>query len=894
MMTLHSMIKHGVDLYKYLFSLVFALLILTAGCGDNSTTPTEPIIPDTPINLSAVSLSDSTVQLYWEYNGSDEIEFQLERSMDDLDNWVVTRLLSANSRSCIDTGLVEGTLYYYKVTAFRGDLFSQPSNVACVIMPPIAPLDLTVTSMTSNMIDLIWTDASNVETGFELQRTLGINRQFVTIATLPENIDTFQDTDLASDQNYIYRIRALLNGISSNWSPEVSAASLPAPTGLIGLALSDSSIWLGWRDESSSETGFLIERLADGSDPDTSEWQRLTSVARNSVRYTDMSVSEGVLYRYQVSALFNELVSPPSNTAEIQTPPRTPVNLVAEQHAEQDTIIQLTWIDKSEIETGFELQRKKRYNIEFSTISLLDPGTVSFDNTGLDANCIYIYRIRSLLQLNGSLYQSNWSNEDTATTTMLTPMRPTELEASALTPNQVRLLWSDKSDNEDGFVIERKVPPEGDWSVIDSLEDNKDWYYDNLLSGNTTYMYRICAYNNHGNSPFSNIAEVTTPEELPLPPSDLHVIEVTWEMVSLEWTDNSDNELGFRFARRLVPFTQWIQIGVPGANVNTFVDTTVAMSTDYAYRVHAFNITGRSEWSEEAVVSVPNGPPGTPEFLHAQAVTSEQINLIWTRTTSNEYGFRVERRSEQNDEFIVIAETNRSIVVYGDTGLEPDTWYWYRIRAFNEIGESGYSNVDSAQTPLNMVFHDSFELYNVGVTPRNQNWDFDRLGSSFVVVTDRDAHEGMKSVMFHDPDNDDSSFCELLLQHDLVRNGNFECWLKVAFNGYFAVLGGVDESYNTFHIQFNGDDTYYVRDDETMVLQENYPENEWFQLRIIFDIDRHEYSVLFNDETVVENLAIPDANIFGNRHIVFRTLPDQVLSRGYLDDVKLMRIGEDD
>ncbi len=887
-------VKLGANLNRHLFPIVFALLILITGCDDNSTTPTEPVIPDAPVNLSASSLSDNTCQLCWEDISLNETGFQLERSIDDLDNWIITRLLSANSRSCIDTGLVEGTLYYYKVTAFRAEQFSQPSNVACVIMPPVVPQNLTVTEITSSTIDLVWTDVSNVETGFELQRKLGINGQFVTIATLSENIDTFQDADLDSDRNYFYRIRALLNSIYSDWSSEVSAASLPAPGDLIVSALSDSSIWLGWRDESDNETGFLIERLVVGSDTDTSEWQRLTSVVRNSVRYTDLSVTEGMLYRYRVSALFNEFVSPPSNTVEVQTPPRTPENLVAEQHAEQDTVIQLTWVDKSDIETGFELQRKKRYDNEFSTIFMLDPGTVSFDNTGLEANCTYVYRIRTLLQLDGALYQSNWSNEASDTTTMLTPKQPTELEATASSPNQVRLLWSDNSDNEDGFVIERCVSPEGDWSEIDSLEDNTNRYYNNLLSGNVTYLYRVYAYNSHGNSPFSNIAEVTTPQELPLPPSDLHVIEVTWEMVSLEWIDNSDNELGFRLERRLVPFSQWIQIGEPEANVNTFVDTTVDMSTDYAYRVHAFNITGRSEWSEEAAVSVPNGPPGTPEYLHAKAENSEQINLIWTRTTSNEYGFRVERHSEQNDEFIVIAETNHAIVVYSDTGLEPETWYWYCIQAFNQVGESGYSNVDSAQTPLNMVFHDGFELYNVGVTPRNQNWDFDRRGSSFVVVTDLDAHEGWKSVMFNDPVDDDSSFCELLLQHDLIRNGSFECCLKIAFNGYFAVLGGADESHNTFHIQFNGDDTYFVRDDETMVLRGNFPVNEWFQLKIIFDIDQHEYSVLFNDETIVENLAIPDANIDGNRNIVFRTLPDQVLSRGYLDDVKLMRIEEDD
>lgn len=71
------------------------------------------------------------------------------------------------------------------------------------------------------------------------------------------------------------------------------------------------------------------------------------------------------------------------------------------------------------------------------------------------------------------------------------------------------LTWSDNSDNESGFTIERALVG-GDFAPIANVPANTTRYVDEGLQGSTTYLYRVCAYNDHGASDWSNEASATT------------------------------------------------------------------------------------------------------------------------------------------------------------------------------------------------------------------------------------------------------------------------------------------------------------------------------------------------------------------------------------------------
>jgi len=91
-------------------------------------------------------------------------------------------------------------------------------------------------------------------------------------------------------------------------------------------------------------------------------------------------------------------------------------------------------------------------------------------------------------------------------------------------------------------------------------------------------------------------------------------------------------------------------------------------------------------------------PPYPPSGLGATAISSSQIDLSWTDNSNNESGFKIERKTGIDGTYSQIATVGADITIYSDTGLTPETTYYYQIRAYNSAGDSAYSNEANATT----------------------------------------------------------------------------------------------------------------------------------------------------------------------------------------------------
>ncbi|MEH6625310.1 MAG: reprolysin-like metallopeptidase [Motiliproteus sp.] len=94
---------------------------------------------------------------------------------------------------------------------------------------------------------------------------------------------------------------------------------------------------------------------------------------------------------------------------------------------------------------------------------------------------------------------------------------------------------------------------------------------------------------------------------------------------------------------------------------------------------------------------VPTSPPATPAGLSATVLSSNEIALSWSDTSSDETGFTLER-SDGGTGWQVAATTASNNNGFTDSPLSPSSSYSYRLNAYNGAGTSAYTTTVSATT----------------------------------------------------------------------------------------------------------------------------------------------------------------------------------------------------
>ena len=99
--------------------------------------------------------------------------------------------------------------------------------------------------------------------------------------------------------------------------------------------------------------------------------------------------------------------------------------------------------------------------------------------------------------------------------------------------------------------------------------------------------------------------------------------------------------------------------------------------------------------SEDGVVEV---VPLPPSELKAAQVSGEQVDLSWKDNSTNETGFKIERKTDSGI-FSEIGSTSTDVSTFSDKTLSLNTTYTYRVYSLNEVGKSiSYSNEVTIKT----------------------------------------------------------------------------------------------------------------------------------------------------------------------------------------------------
>jgi len=288
-------------------------------------------------------------------------------------------------------------------------------QVVATVNSPYAPFNLNLINLTSSSINLSWEDSSLLVSNYEIWRKINFDGTYQKYLDVEGNVFNINDENLDAAIMYAYKVKGFNQFGGSEFSDEVntfgvgSSGNLYPPTNLIATARGTMIVRLSWKDNSTNENLFAIERRKENE-----EFLKIGVVDKNVTNFTDSvnGLVAGGEYYYRIKA-YSNTDSAWSNESFAQTywyDIIRPTNLQGIYLG--DGKIVLTWIDDNNTNTIFEVERKVDEEEQFTTIATI-PGN---QNTYLDENLLpqqsYTYRVRS----GDGVYYSDYSNKVTVVT----------------------------------------------------------------------------------------------------------------------------------------------------------------------------------------------------------------------------------------------------------------------------------------------------------------------------------------------------------------------------------------------------------------------------------------------------------------------------------------------
>ncbi|WP_460473915.1 T9SS type A sorting domain-containing protein [Emticicia fontis] len=220
------------------------------------------------------------------------------------------------------------TRYWYKVGSANqyGENFSNVANDitrGAPTMPEGLQVIATKDSLGNDILVAKWTDTSNDEDYFVLDRATDVNfTQNVLTANLFRNYTQATSIPFDEGMTYFFRIRSVNYYGSSAYTEWTSVTSFYTaipnkPYGLKATAAA-KSVTLKWGDDSNKEEGFEVERSTDGTN-----FGKVTTTAANATSYVDGTVAANTKYWYRVRATNPKGSSDYTNVVEVTTPSAT-------------------------------------------------------------------------------------------------------------------------------------------------------------------------------------------------------------------------------------------------------------------------------------------------------------------------------------------------------------------------------------------------------------------------------------------------------------------------------------------------------------------------------------------------------------------------------------------
>ncbi|MEO1049325.1 MAG: LamG-like jellyroll fold domain-containing protein [Bacteroidota bacterium] len=502
------------------------------------------------------------------------------------------------------TGLTVGDWYYVNVdngpnTGHRGLFTLCIDNPGSTPALPIIPANFSATAISSNQIDLSWDDVSD-ETSYTLSRSTTSGNGFVTLAeNIAANTTSYSDQGLASNTSYFYKIEAINGSGSSGQSVEVSATTDPlpvpsVPSNLMATAVSSSEINLNWTDNANNETGFEIHRSNGSGGPYTF----VGTTNANVTTFNDAGLTASTSYYHVVlatnasgasafsaeSTATTDLASPPPSSAvsininftRIGSGTSSGWNHFASNSNSGSSMTDL--VDEQGVGTGIDVALLTNWNNTSATGGM----TSGIYPQDVMESYIWTDNVGEIIQFSGLDVEKQYSFEFFSSRDRTGDRRAefvigsstVELNASGNTDNTVRI------DN---------VSPDTEGTIEITV---------NRPSGSAVAYLNAIVVKTYG----------TANPTVPNAPSGLVTTSMSSSEITLNWTDNANDETGFEIHRSTTTGGPYSLVATVGSNDINYTDAGLNASTTYYYVIRAINGVGASSYSLEGSASTDTPP----------------------------------------------------------------------------------------------------------------------------------------------------------------------------------------------------------------------------------------------------------------------------------------------
>ena len=262
------------------------------------------------------------------------------------------------------------------------------------------------------------------------------------------------------------------------------------------------------------------------------------------------------------------------------------------------------------------------------------------------------------------------------------PSLPESLGAKPVSGTQVLLTWTDPGHNTTVFTVQRSTGLGGSYTNVGTT--NRTSFIDSGLQSGHTYYYRVSAANPAGSTDFTDPVNATPPIP-PLTPSNGHATLVKSDEVDLAWTDNANNEEGYRIFRRLGSAGTFELLVQLPPDTQAYVDNTVPPATQVDYHIQAYNAAGFSDFTGVSLAT----PIGVPVGITTKPGNNKLI-ISWSKV-NGAASYNVYRSTTPGGEGTTPLAANITGTSFSDTGVANGNVYYYQLSTNYSGGETSRS-----------------------------------------------------------------------------------------------------------------------------------------------------------------------------------------------------------